>query len=146
MRVVSETPDEEIAARKAEEAANQAREQVRRALHTLAASLLRTMRGAGDPENLELHAAAFLAAAEEYRSIAGHGVPVGEVRADLSIVDENAESGISAARESILSGSLGIAAARLLGELTQERLGSNDLSKGLLAWKQAVQKSQAGER
>lgn len=130
MRIVSENSAEDLARFEAER-------QVDLALRELAANVLRVVRGAGRPYELDRQAIAFAEACEAYREAVGH-YPASEGLGAALHVREILEPGkwgeqeheFAEAREAMIRGGLQIAASRLLGQPTQERAGESELFDG----------------
>jgi hypothetical protein len=102
----------------------------------LSSNLLRVIRGAGRPAQLVEQAQEFINALVEYRKLVGH-LPSGDELAaalylqpppTLSDYDRYAQT---EAMDSIVRGSLQIAAAELLGQRTQKAAGEHEVSAGV---------------
>lgn len=132
MRIVSDQSDKDVAARRAEA-------QAFHALRTLAANLMRVARGAGKPYELEMHAAAFLDAADAYRALVGHGLSTFDVQNALRVrvdVSDNHPVAAEAERaiEETVAGCLQIAASRSVFDGLSERQGESQVIAGMDAW------------
>ncbi|MES2844863.1 MAG: hypothetical protein V4747_07545 [Pseudomonadota bacterium] len=145
MRIVSDQSDKDVTARRAEAQAFDA-------LRTLAANLMRVARGAGKPYELEMHAAEFLDAAEAYRAMVGHGLATHDVQNALRVrkavstrndpVMFEAETAI----EEAVSGSLQIAASRLVFDGLREKQGESEAISGMDTWSRRRAASKATAR
>ncbi|MDR6292374.1 hypothetical protein E9232_004914 [Inquilinus ginsengisoli] len=145
MRVVSETPEEEIERRRAEKVRVRAEQQVRLALQHLAANAMRITRGAGDAEELELAAREYVKTLDAYRKVAKIGPSVDKVRRMLDVgMDYDALERMqypdrtkTEGEEMIVRGSLQVAASRLIGQRLQELAGRDEIQRGLGLLKEA---------
>ena len=112
---------------------------VRIGLQQLAANLLRVVAGAGRPQDIVRHVRALAEFIESYEQAVGRAPGPHECLSCLRIsYDERGicqlndlERERAEAVETILSGSLQIAASRLLGQETQKTLAGNKLYKGM---------------
>jgi hypothetical protein len=134
MEVVSENSEAEIAR-------GRASTRLEYPLRDLAANMLRVIRGAGKPHMLAAQMLEVLQIMQEYREASGYLPPPDEIKAilDIELPDSLLENisefefrEVDAERD-MIRGALQIAASRLLGQLTQERTGDAELSKGFRA-------------
>ena len=128
-------------------AQDQAENEVRWALRTLAANILRVTRGAGKPYLLVEHAADFLKAVIAYQEVSGHPLMAEVLSQALDIQpDRELNPQISAgyrdreeATHTMVRGALQIAAARLMEQRTQRAAGESELHQGMRSMEQAQQ-------
>ena len=143
IKLVSENPADEIARRRAQEAAERAEERARGMvnwrLRDLTANLIRVARGAGKPYDLEEQAARFVEACDEYREQVGRGVSSEDIHEILRVrryLGQDRERtpeqhAWNDGEESMVAGALQIAASRILGQRTQEVRGHSEMFDGL---------------
>jgi hypothetical protein len=116
-----------------------AQNRARWALRELTANLIRVARGAGKPYDVEVQAARFLEACDEYRAATSHGLPTDAVHDMLRVrqyapedrarTDE--QNAWDSGEENMVAGALQIAASRLVGQGTQEARGQSEMFEGL---------------
>jgi hypothetical protein len=112
---------------------------VRIGLQQLAANLLRVIAGAGRPQDIVRHVRALAEFIETYERAAGRAPGRHELSSCLQTsYDEelirrlnDLERERAEAVETIVAGSLQIAASRLLGQATQETVAGHKLYKGI---------------
>ena len=143
IKLVSENPADEIAARRIQEAAERAEERARGMvnwrLRDLTANLIRMARGAGKPYEIEEQAIRFVDACVEYREQVGRGVSAEDMQEMLRVrryLGQDREwtpeqHAWNDGEESMVAGALQMAASRLLGQRTQEVRGHNEMFQGL---------------
>ncbi|MGK9233505.1 hypothetical protein KXS07_24955 [Inquilinus limosus] len=132
MRIVSRNSDADLARGRAEQG-------VGLALRELAANLIRVMRGAGQPQEIGVQAAAFVDAVEIYQDLAKRPLLVEQVRDMLDIARDEPvlRNGSDAdwteiqGHQAITRGALQIAASRLLAQPMQEGGGRREIEDGL---------------
>ena len=112
---------------------------VRFSLQQLAANLLRVIAGAGRPQHIVGHVRALSEFIETYEKAAGRAPGPHEFSScfqtsydeelirRLDVIEQERVEAV----ETIVSGSLQIAASRLLGQATQETLAQHKLYKGI---------------
>jgi hypothetical protein len=129
MRIVSESSEAELAARRAMLL-------VEDALTQLAANILRVARGAGQPTAIMTQAASLLTAMEAYREAAGYyptdrlaGVLRGWGETPAGVVDD--EYLLALAEQQAVRGALQLVASALLSQRVQERAGRDELHDGM---------------
>lgn len=114
-----------------------ARGQLRRPLRELAANVIRVVRGAGRSYEIAEQCIAVIEAHRNYFDKVGswpaaweidQALAIGRDR-DTQVYDEAWERAV--ARETILRGSLQVAASRLVGQNTQENRGRSELMEGV---------------
>lgn len=129
-------------------AQDQAENEVRWALRTLAANILRVTRGAGKPYLLVEHAADFLKSVIAYQEVSGHPLMAEVLSQALDIQpDRELNPQISAASidrkeaaHTMVRGALQIAAACLMEQRTQRAAGESELYQGMRSMEQAQQR------
>ena len=143
IKLVSENPADEIASKRAQEAAERAEERARSIvswrLPDLTANLIRVARGAGKPYELEEQAARFVEACGEYREQVGRGVSSEDVQSMLRVREDLSHDrkwtpeqyAWNDGEESMIAGALQMAGSRLLGQKTQEARGNSEMFDGL---------------
>ncbi len=131
MPTVSEEPATDFAREDAEE-------RVAAALRELTANLIRVTRGAGAAYDIGRQAVVLIEAMKKFRDAAGVWPSSDGLSAMLDIRPEQRFSGedgrrnaLAGAEEVIMRGSLQMAASRLMGQQIQERMGQNEMRKGL---------------
>lgn len=160
MKIVSSTSDEEIAQQRATENLNHP-------LRTLAANLLRIVRGAGRPSELGRQMSDVIDRYIAYREAVGHWPPsetileilrvsrtdnldawvasfrpgIDEASIDRSLKDGTYDR--ARADDEIVRAALQIAASKLVGQRLQEATGHNDLSGAIRALEAAQRKRQS---
>lgn len=129
MKVVSERSEREIAE-------GRAAKRVDGSLRALTANLIRCVRGAGKPHDLDHQVYRTSEALEDYRRIAGHSYPGHLAHACLSIRESlptglaERELRLSDAEDQMIRGALQVAASRLLSQRTQESAGTSEMLEG----------------
>jgi hypothetical protein len=111
---------------------------VRRALRDLTANLLRVTRGAGQPGLIGRQAITLLDALAECQRETGFLPDLGGFLTEPVMRLDFDSSDRRVAQTEIIGGALQIAASRLLGQLTQERRGEQELRDGLRRWNEAT--------
>lgn len=145
MKVVSETTDEDRAKLAAERDQAEARWRFGVALRQLAANLIRVTRGAGQGYSVGEQANTLLEVAVQYRDAFGHWPSDWEYREALQHEDDrDDEYGPRQQRQdaidTIIRGSLQIAASRMLEQPLQVKAGERELDAGLrdyVEWQEA---------
>lgn len=132
MRIVSKKTEAEIAATRAEEDALQS-------LKKLTGELMRIARGAGKPYAVEEFAGAFLANAQRYRETTGHGLSTDKIATVMQVRAAPIEhDGFASERlisiEQAISGSLQVAASRLLQDRLRELSGKDEIFRSMQDW------------
>ena len=133
MRLVSENTDAEMAK-------EQATLDVAWALRDLTANLLRVVRGAGKAYMIPKQTQAVLLALIAYRDAVGTSIPDHELSEILATGQDHldaskftdAEVCRNMALDTIVRGSLQVAASRLVGQGTQERAGDTEMYRGII--------------
>lgn len=132
MRVVSEQSSESIQRHRAER-------EVAGAIRELAANLLRVIRGAGKPHEIEMQVQAALEAFIHYRDLVGTPAPPDIVCRGIDGWTDTATDAPLAEEalheqellNSILQGALQVVASRLLGQLTHETRGRRQMHSAI---------------
>jgi hypothetical protein len=128
MRIVSSNSAAELAAQRA-------LDELGWPLSQLAANMLRVVRGAGRPAELEPQMAAVIAIFDRYRAATGAFPGHYEIVEAISLrAEANARKHTdkwSHAIDDIVQGSLQIAASQLLGQSTQEAAGRHEVMEGV---------------
>jgi len=128
MPVAGENSEADVARRRA-------RDRIDWPLRELTANLIRVTRGAGKPYEIARQTRALLQAFIDYQESIGHFPPADELSGLLSIdrdlldMEKMNEEHLDRyfAEQSIIDGSLQIAASWLLGQKTQEVAGSSEM-------------------
>lgn len=144
IKLVSETPEEEVARRRAQEAEEEARDVALDALVTMTANLLRIARGSGKPYEVWHYATAYLEAEDELHTLRGRGLSQFEITTalDASAAEREPNEGdehayhVHDAKHFAVKGALQLAASRLLGDRLRMAAGESELVYGLNAWEQ----------
>lgn len=146
MRIVADNSEADLARLRAEE-------EFEAALSGLTANLLRIVRGAGKGYEVASDAVRLVAAMEGFRTAFGHWPEDDRFSSVLAVRDTDRfyedGQGRHDAIETIVSGSLRLAAARLLGQKLQISAGEREVEEGLRtydAWLQERRKAWATEQ
>lgn len=116
---------------------DRARGQIRRPLRELAANVIRVVRGAGRSYEIAEQCVAVIEAYRNYFDKVGSWPTAWEIDQALDIERRYETTSYDdawkheMARETILRGSLQVAASRLVGQNTQERRGQSELMEGV---------------
>lgn len=127
MKIVSEQSEEDFARRRAVEGLSWP-------LRTLAANMLRVVRGAGRPWELPQQMAAVLTACEEYREAVGSYPSSDEISGPINVrypADGRRRDAFDGAAAEMVQGALQMAASQIIGQSTQEAAGRSELFDGV---------------
>jgi hypothetical protein len=122
-----------------------ARDEAIRALRELTGNLLRIVRGAGKPYQLDKLALDYLVAHRAYYEAAGKWLSYGDKHIALDVYrrpefEDSSDPHASVMYESDLSmedavqASLQVAASRILGDQLRQRRGDSDLTNAMMRW------------
>lgn len=104
-------------------------------MRELSAILLRTIRGAGKPFEIEHRVMKLATALCEFRKLNdGYGIPSDEISYALRFRDDGDMSEAEYARDTMIRGALQIVASRMIGQRTQEAAGKSEMMSGVRSW------------
>lgn len=143
IKLVSEKSEAEMAAQRAREAQERAREEVLDALVKMTGNLLRVVRGSGKPYEVSISAHEFLEAERALYDLTGQCLPSHEIANALNVFlaergeplphDEEGWE-VENAKHSAMKGTLQIAASLLLEDPLRVAAGKRELVQGLNTW------------